>query len=122
MSHIVSIQTEVRDPVAVRSACERLKLPQPAHGTFKLFTSTATGLGVQLPEWRYPVVCNTTTGQLAYDNFGGRWGEQQQLDRFLQGYAIEKCRLEARRHGHTVTEQPLADGSIKLTIQVGGTA
>ncbi len=73
MSHIVSIQTEVRDPVAVRSACERLKLPQPAHGTFKLFTSTATGLGVQLPEWRYPVVCNTTTGQLAYDNFGGRW-------------------------------------------------
>ncbi len=122
MSHIVSIQTEVRDLVAVRSACERLKLPPPTHGTFKLFTSTATGFGVQLPEWRYPVVCDTTTGQLAYDNFGGRWGEQQQLDRFLQGYAIEKCRLEARRHGHTVTEQPLVDGSIKLTIQVGGAA
>ncbi len=49
MSHIVSIQTEVRDLVAVRSACERLKLPQPTHGTFKLFTSTATWLGVQLP-------------------------------------------------------------------------
>ncbi len=30
-------------------------------------------LGVQLPEWRYPVVCDTTNGQLAYDNFGGRW-------------------------------------------------
>ncbi len=122
MSHLVSIQTEVRDPVAVRSACERLKLPQPTHGTFNLFTSTATGLGVQLPEWRYPVVCDTSTGQLAYDNFGGRWGEQQQLDRFLQGYATEKCRLEARRQGHTVTEQKLADGSIKLTIQVGGGA
>lgn len=122
MSHIVSIQTKVRDPVAVRSACERLKLPQPTHGTFKLFTSTATGFGVQLPEWRYPVVCDTTTGQLAYDNFGGRWGETSQLDRFLQGYATEKCRLEARRQGHTVTEQTLADGSIKLTIQVGGGA
>ena len=120
MSHIVSIQTEVRDPVAVRSACERLKLPQPTHGTFKLFTSTATGLGVQLPQWRYPVVCDTTTGQLAFDNFGGRWGEQSQLDRFMQSYATEKCRLEARRQGHTVTEQTLADGSIKLTIQVGG--
>jgi hypothetical protein len=120
MSHIVSIQTEVRDPVAVRSACERLKLPQPTHGTFKLFTSTATGLGVQLPEWRFPVVCDTTTGQLAYDNFNGRWGETSQLDRFLQGYATEKCRLEARRQGHTVTEQALADGSIKLTIRVGG--
>ncbi len=122
MSHLVSIQTEVRAPVAVRSACERLKLPQPTHGTFKLFTSTAIGLGVQLPEWRYPVVCDTTNGQLAYDNFGGRWGDPVQLDRFLQGYAIEKCRLEARRQGHTVTEQSLADGSIKLTIQVGGAA
>ena len=120
MSHLVSIQTEVRDPVAVRSACERLKLPQPTQGTFKLFTSTATGLGVQLLKWRYPVVCDTTTGQLAYDNFGGHWGDPAQLDRFMQSYATEKCRLEARRQGHTVTEQAQADGSIKLMIQVGG--
>lgn len=49
MSHIVSIQIEVRDPVAVRSACERLKSLPPTYSTFKLFTSTATGLGVQLP-------------------------------------------------------------------------
>ncbi len=48
------------------------------------------------------------------------WGERRQLDRFIQGYAVERARLEARRHGHTVTEQTLADGSIKLTIQVGG--
>ena len=27
MSHIVSIQTEIRDPVAIRSACGRLRLP-----------------------------------------------------------------------------------------------
>ncbi len=50
------------------------------------------------------------------------WGEQRELDRFLQGYAVEKARIEARRRGHTVTEQSLADGSIKLTIQVGGVA
>jgi hypothetical protein len=35
---------------------------------------------------------------------------------------FEKSRLEARRKGHTVTEQLLTDGSIKLTIQVGGVA
>ena len=120
MSHIVSIQTEVRDPVAVRSACERLKLPPPTHGTFKLFTSTATGLGVQLPQWRYPVVCDTTTGQLAYDNFGGRWGEQKELDRFLQRYSVEKAGIEARRQGHTVSEEQLADGSIRVRIAVAG--
>ena len=36
--------------------------------------------------------------------------------------AVEKARIEARKRGHTVTEQSLADGSIKLTIQVTGGA
>ena len=50
------------------------------------------------------------------------WGEQRQLDAFLQAYTVEKARIEARKKGHSVTEQQLADGSIKLTIQVGGGA
>jgi hypothetical protein len=33
---------------------------------------------------------------------------------------VEKARLEARRRGHAVVEQALADGSIKLSIRVGG--
>ena len=36
--------------------------------------------------------------------------------------AFEKTRLEARKQGCDVLEQPLADGSIKLTVQVGGAA
>ena len=120
MSHIVSIQTEVRDPVAIRAACGRLKLPEPEFGEVKLFSSVATGWAVRLPEWRYPVVANVTTGMLAYDNYGGRWGEQQELDRFLQGYAIEKTRLEARRQGYSVTEQSLQDGSVRLLVTAGG--
>ena len=54
MSHIVTIQTEVRDPTAIHAACERLKLPAPVQGTAKLFTTEATGLLVTLPRWRYP--------------------------------------------------------------------
>ena len=50
------------------------------------------------------------------------WGQQQELDRFLQAYACEKTKIEARKKGHTVSEQMLADGSIKLTIQVAGGA
>jgi hypothetical protein len=38
------------------------------------------------------------------------------LDRFLQAYAAEKTKLEARKQGYTVTEQQLADGSLKLHI------
>ncbi len=122
MSHIVSIQTEVRDPVAIRSACDRLKLPEPVFGEVKLFSSSATGWAVRLPEWRYPVVADVNTGTLAFDNYNGRWGEQQQLDRFLQGYAVEKATIEARKQGHSVIEQSLEDGSIKLTVSVGGAA
>jgi hypothetical protein len=50
------------------------------------------------------------------------WGDQRQLDRFLQAYAVEKAKIEARKRGHSVTEQALADGSIKLTLQVAGGA
>jgi hypothetical protein len=120
MSHIVRIETQVRDPVAIAAACARLGLSPPEAGTFQLFSASAAGLAVRLPNWQYPLVCQTDSGQLCYDNYGGAWGDQQELDRFLQAYAIEKARLEARRAGHTVTEQPLGDGSVKLTIQVGG--
>ena len=120
MSHIVKIKTEVRDPAAVSAACRRLGLPEPVRGTAKLFEGEATGLLVKLPNWLYPVVCNTATGELSFDNYNGSWGPQEHLDRFLQAYAVEKAGIEARRRGHSVVEQPLADGSIKLSITVGG--
>jgi len=121
MSHVVTIKSEVRDATAVRAACQRLGLPKPVEGTHRLFTSSATGLAVQLPKWRYPAVCDLSTGQVAYDNFKGHWGESRQLDAFLQAYAVERAKAEARRKGHQITEARMSDGSIKLTINVGGT-
>ena len=122
MSHIVTIKTEIRDAAAVQAACRRLGLPAPEQGTVKLFSGEATGLAVQLPDWQYPVVAELSTGTLKYDNFGGRWGDQKELDRLMQAYAVERAKLEARRRGHSTTEQTLADGSIKLTVQVAGGA
>ena len=122
MSHIVTIKTEIRDAVAVRLACQRLKLPPPVEGAHRLFSGQVTGLGMQLPDWRYPVVCELDSGQLKYDNYNGRWGKQEHLDGFLQAYAVEKAKIEARRKGHSVSEMSLEDGSIKLTINVGGAA
>jgi hypothetical protein len=123
MSHIVVIKSEIRDVAAVQAACGRLGLGPPVQGKTELFSGKAEGLAVQLPDWQYPVVCDTATGQVHFDNFGGRWGEQKHLDRFLQAYAVEKARIEARKRGSVCTEQHLPNGSIKLTIQVhGGTA
>lgn len=89
MSHVVSIQTQVKDAATVRAACQRLNLP---------------------------------TGEMKMDDFGGRWGDRRHLDKFLQMYAVEKARIEARKRGHALTEATLPDGSIKLTINVGGAA
>lgn len=120
MSHIVEIQTQVKDAEAVSAACRRLRLPKPLHRRVPLFSGEATGLAVELPGWRYPLVCNLHSGELKYDNYQGRWGEQGHLEKFLQMYAVEKAKLEARKQGHSVTEQSLQDGSIQLTIQAGG--
>ncbi len=120
MSHIVTIATEVRDPDAVAAACRRLGLPEPVHGTATLFEGQATGLLVRLPGWLYPVVCETATGAIRFDNYNQQWGKQEQLDRMMQAYAVERTLIEARKRGHQVVEQSLADGSIRLTIQVGG--
>ncbi len=122
MSHIVEIKTEVRDEAAVKAACARLQLPTPEHKTVRLFSATATGLCVQLPGWSYPVVANLATGQLQYDNYQGTWGRQEELNRFLQGYTVEKAKIEARKKGHSVSETRLQDGSIRVTVRVGGAA
>jgi hypothetical protein len=116
----VQIQTEVRDPTAVAAACRRLGLPEPVHGTAQLFSGEATGLLFKLPDWLYPAVVHVETGQVEFDNYGGAWGRQEHLDRFLQRYALEKAHIEARKRGHSVVEQALPDGSVKLTVTVGG--
>ena len=122
MSHVVEIRTEIRDEQAVRAACTRLQLAAPEHKTVRLFNATATGVCVQLPGWQYPVVANLQTGQVQYDNYGGHWGEQKHLNSFLQAYAVEKAKVEARKKGHSVSETSLQDGSIRVTVKVGGAA
>ena len=119
MSHIVTIKTRVTDPKAVEIACHRLELPTPTQGTAQLYSGEATGLLVQLPGWRYPVVINTNNGTIQLDNYQGHWGAQEHLDQFLQVYAVEKARLEVRKKGYGVVEQSLADGSILLRIVEG---
>lgn len=120
MSHTVAIQTQIKDIAAIRAACLRLGMSPPIEGQHCLFSETVIGVGVQLLGWNYPAVFDLASGTVRFDVYGERWGKTAELDRFKQAYAIEKAKLEARRKGHNVVEQPLSDGSIKLTIRVGG--
>jgi len=116
LSHIVSIQTKVHDPIAVAAACARLNLAAPTQGTAQLFNGEATGLLVQLPGWRYPLAIDTLSGTMKFDDYSGAWGDRRELDRFMQMYAVERVKLESRRRGNSVSEETLHDGSIKLHI------
>lgn len=118
MSHIVVVQTEIRDPVAIAAACARLQLPAPSHRTVELFSGEATGLAIELPDWRFPVVCQAESGTLCFDNFEGRWGDPAHLERFKQMYAVEKGKIEMRKKSQTPVEQALADGWILVRAVV----
>ena len=106
MSHIVTIQTRLRDPAAVAAACRRLGLPAPAQGTARLYGGQASGLLVQLPGWQYPAVIDTASGEVRYDNFEGRWGEQAHLGRFLeQALGVTTAERKTEEYFHTASEQ-----------------
>ena len=116
MSHVVTIQSKLTDAVAVAAACRRLNLPAPEQGTAQLYSGEVSGLIVRLPDWIYPAVVDTASGEVKYDNYGGEWGSPVQLAKFIQMYAVEKARIEAAKKGFVVTEQSLENGSIKLSI------
>ena len=72
---------------------------------------------------RQTIPANRARGQ--HDSVGGSyvwsfWGNQKELDKLLQAYAVEVCRQEARKKGYQVSETQLQDGSIKLQIVEGG--
>jgi hypothetical protein len=91
-------------------------LAAPGHDTAELDSGSASGLLIRLTGWQYPLVVDTATGELRNDSYGGAWGESARRDAFLQAYAVEKAKAEARRQGCRVTEQALADGSVRLHI------
>ena len=116
MSHVVTLKCHVRDPIAISAACQRLGLAAPVEGTAQLFSGEERGLIVQFPDWTYPAIIDVASGDIRSDTYGGKWGNQIHLDRFLQMYAVERTKIEARKKGHAVTETTLQDGSIRLQI------
>ena len=116
MSHVVTIETRLRDPAALTAACERLKLPEPTRETIKFFDgSEHAGLAVRPPGFVYPVIVRES-GEVRLDTYGGRWGDESFLGRLKQAYALEAAKLQAKARGHRITETALPNGTVKLTV------
>lgn len=118
MSHVVKCRVEMKNSNALNAAIDHLKLENLGQGTHTLYNNQkATGIAVKLPAWNYPVVINTETGEAKYDNYGGHWGKQVELDKLVQRYAVETAREQALLSGMTIEEHTEQNGDITLRMQ-----
>jgi len=102
MSHTMNIQLELHDRDALLAACERLGLTM-TEGRHKLYSTTEEGIAISLPGWKYPIVIKED-GSVAYDNFNGSWGKEEELNKLKAYYGLEKAKIEARKKGYSVYE------------------
>jgi len=116
MSHVATVQLQIRDPQALAEAAAQLGLTvQPGEARFYDGTRVH-GLLVHLPGWRYPVAIDPH-GTLHYDHYQGRWGDPTHLDRLRQAYAEAVTTRWARRQGYRVSRQTTPDGAIRLELR-----
>lgn len=119
MSHTMNIKTELKDPRALEAACSRLGYKME-HGSFQLFdrSTKETGIGIKLPEWRYPIVVKPDAS-IAFDNYEGQWGNISKLNELIAYYGLEKAKIEARKKGYSVYETR-NDQTNKLELRIRG--
>ncbi len=113
MSHVSTVEVEVKSAAALSAACVRLGLSAPVVGSHRVFRKEFTGLAVNLPGWRWPVVFDLAAGVVQTDNFNGYWGDRAELEKFLQAYGVEAA-IEAFPPHLQPVEVKNADGSVTL--------
>lgn len=118
MSHTLKCEVAFKSPDDITATCRELKLPVPVRGKVTLYDGKTLedAFSVQLPGWRHPVAIDAKTGEAFYDNYGGSWGHQKELDRLKQHYAANVATRTAVRQGHRVQRVIAANGSIRLQI------
>lgn len=140
MSHVATIDCEILSLDALKAACDRLGLSfQDGQSTYAWYGKfigdyplpegfTVADLGhcdhaIKVPGARYEVGVVFRDGKysLMWD-FWRDGGLEEQLgpngQKLAQAYAIEAAKLEAQRQGFSTFEEPLADGAIKLHVEV----
>ena len=122
MSHFTTIQTQVRDLAALRSALGEIGLSLhtgiTARGYAQQQLQAAYVIQLHGP---YDIAINPAADGsygLTTDWWNGHVEKEvgPQFGRLLQLYGIHKATIEARKRGHMVHRITQKDGSIKLTI------
>ena len=122
MSHFATIQTQIKDIVALKAACNELGVSvlenteargystNNQHGDYVIRLQGPYDIAVNLqPDKTYGFTTDWYAGHVEKEvgkNFG----------KLIQLYGVHKAMLEAKRKGYSVMRKIQADGGIKLTL------
>ncbi len=122
MSHFTTINTQIKDIEALRSACQEMGLTllqnAEARGYYENKTKGDYVIKLNGP---YDIALNQQpdgTFGLTADLWNGHVEKEvgRGYGKLLQIYGVHKATSEARRKGHLVRRSQLKDGAIKLVI------
>lgn len=110
-SHTVTVKVEYKDIDMLRRAVLAVGGIWYGQGKHDLLDTIQEGYGFRLPMergvnvdqsgksyWYHPIVLRGD-GQLAYDDYGGAWGDKAQLDRLQVSYTVSVCEQAAMNQG-----------------------
>ncbi len=92
------IVTTVHDPVALAATCRQLNLPRPKQGSVHLDNLEASGWIIRLPGVRYPIVCNTLTGLIAYHPDDNVFSRYARVMRYIHRFYDVQAQLRQGNH------------------------
>lgn len=91
------IVTTVHDPVALAATCRQFNIPLPEFGCVHLYDQEASGWIVRQSGVRFPIVCDTLTGLIAYHPADNVFNRYARIMRFVYRYFDVQAQL---RRGH----------------------
>lgn len=117
MSHTVKVKVQLRNKTALGISVVELQGTVLGDGTHNLYQGQEIGYGFTLPRWSFPLVLKES-GELAYDDYHGIWGNPADIDVLTQRYSIQVAKAAADAQGW-MTER--VGGSLLIFHPDGGT-
>lgn len=122
-SHTAQMKVEYRDLAALKSAVEAMGGTWIGPGCHKLYEASYSGNAFKFSSWKFPCVLDAS-GTLQYDNFGGTWGNADQLDKLKSAYTLsvaEQAALaqgwQCQREGDKLTVYHPSGGTLTIDAQ-----
>ena len=117
MSHVTKLKLKISNFTCLQDALKRITgAAFLGKTTVDYFNKRQHGIAFQLPSFVYPIVVNPETYELYADMYGGKWGDQKELDKLMQHYAVECTKSFAENNDYYYEEQTNENGEIRCTL------